>query len=45
MKLGIDIKKNKDEIILQRTTKETNIVVIVNQIERKTLMLILQFLF
>lgn len=37
MKLGFDIKKNKDEIFLQRTTKETNIVVIVNQIERKNL--------
>lgn len=37
MKLGIDIKGNTDKMEVQRTTKETTIIVCINQIKNKKL--------
>jgi imidazoleglycerol-phosphate dehydratase len=37
MRLGFDIKVNKNEIKLQRTTKETRVVISLNQIKNKKL--------
>ncbi len=37
MKLGFDIKKNADEVKIERTTKETRVTVSINQIKNKKL--------
>ena len=37
MKLGVDVKRNSDEIVVTRNTNETNITVKVNMIQKKPL--------